>query len=324
MVIQITKEELLKELSKRTWLQTNKIIRPIVFLYPFLSIVDYICLPDLWFSFFIARLITVLAILGFYEISRKKNINYRILLHFTIFILSITTAYKCSITPVAYLNIYFCIYSAIILFFNLQVFWEPVQSITQSVIALLLSFLFFALNSHYSFEVFFSNGGLLFTIIVVASCFIPISRFKVTEDDVRSKILIEKSNEQLTAQNQAIVEKNNIIDSQYERLLKLDENKNSFINIAGHDLKNLLGSIKMSNTLIKEEESRLSDDQKEYLEYIAESADKMNHLLNNLMDVKKIASDEMKLNPEIFEVNTEVRNIFKDWLKLPRAKTYNW
>jgi hypothetical protein len=29
---------------------------------------------------------------------------------------------------------------------------------------------------------------------------------------------------------------------QYEQLRKLDDQKNSFINIAGHDLKNLIGS----------------------------------------------------------------------------------
>ena len=36
------------------------------------------------------------------------------------------------------LNIYFLLYSVIILFFNLQVFWEPINSVIQTLIAFLL------------------------------------------------------------------------------------------------------------------------------------------------------------------------------------------
>ena len=104
---------------------------------------------------------------------------------------------------------------------------------------------------------------------LLISCLIPNARYKVIVRDVRSQILIEKSNEQLKSQNRDISEKNNIIDMQYERLRKLDEQKNSFINIAGHDLKNLIGSIIMSNNMVKEEEDRLSPDQKEFVGYIA-------------------------------------------------------
>jgi signal transduction histidine kinase len=129
--------------------------------------------------------------------------------------------------------------------------------------------------------------------------------------DARSAILIEKSNEQLKEQNTSINEKNNLIDLQYAELRKLDEQKNSFINIAGHDLKNLIGSITMSNNMIKEEDYRLSNDQKEYVGYIAESADKMQYMLNKLMDVKEIESPEIKFNTEIFDINVEVMHVFR-------------
>jgi signal transduction histidine kinase len=138
---------------------------------------------------------------------------------------------------------------------------------------------------------------------------VPVIR--LLQRDVRSQILIEKSNEQLKEQNNDINEKNNLIDSQYEQLRKLDDQKNSFINIAGHDLKNLIGSIVMSNNMIKEEDYRLSTDQKEFVGYISESADKMQYMLNKLMDVKEIESPEMKFNMEIFDINVEVMHVFK-------------
>ena len=119
------------------------------------------------------------------------------------------------------------------------------------------------------------------------------------------------------------MKKNNIIDSQYEQLLKLDNQKNSFINIAGHDLKNLVGSIIMSNNLIKEEDYRLSADQLELTGYISQSSEKIQYLLNKLMDVKEIESPEMKFNLEIFDINTEVSKVFKGLFETAEMKNIN-
>jgi hypothetical protein len=47
MFVQITKEELIKETSKKAWYQTNNIIWTIIFLYPLFSIVDFIYATEL-------------------------------------------------------------------------------------------------------------------------------------------------------------------------------------------------------------------------------------------------------------------------------------
>ncbi len=234
--------------------------------------------------------------------------------------LSITCAVLCNIVSIQASTIYFLVYSAVILFFNLQVFWEPIHSVVQSLIALILLAIFFNSLNQYTLDLVVGNGGQFFFIVAALSCLIPSARFKVIERDVRNQILIEKSNEQLKSQNHDIGEKNEIIDRQYERLLKMDEQKNSFINIAGHDLKNLIGSIMMSNNMIKEEDYRLSTDQKEFVDYITESAEKMQYLLNKLMDVKEIESPEMKFKMEIFDVNTEVRHIFRGLIETAQMK----
>jgi len=320
MFIQITKEEFLKDISKKAWYQTNNIIWTILFLYPLVSIIDFIYTPDIWVQFLIVRIISVLIIYALYSFFRRNKYNYRILLHITFFILSAISALLCNMVNIQQLNIYFLVYSAIILFFNLQVFWEPIHSVIQSLVALVLIALFFNTLSQYTLDLFISNGGQFFFIVAALSCLIPSARYKVIERDVRSQILIEKSNEQLKAQNRDIIEKTEIIDRQYERLLKLDEQKNSFINIAGHDLKNLIGSIVMSNNMIKEEEYRLSADQKEFAEYITESTEKMQYMLNKLMDVKEIESSEMKFKLEIFDVNVEVRHIFRGLIETAQMK----
>jgi signal transduction histidine kinase len=311
MFVQISKEEYNKEISKKAWYQTNNIIWTIIFLYPVFSIVDYISAEKIWLQFFIIRIITVMIIYGLNAYFQSKNYNYRTLLHISFFLLSITSALLCNIVNIQQLNVYFLMYAAILLFFNLQVFWEPINSIIQTLLSLLLLAIFYNLFNEYTLDLVISNGGQFFFIVAFISCLIPNARYKIMARDVRSQILIEKSNEQLKEQNHDINEKNNIIDRQYEQLRKLDDQKNSFINIAGHDLKNLIGSIIMSNNMLKEEDYRLSADQKEYTGYIAESAEKMQYMLNKLMDVKEIESPEMKFNMEIFDINAEVTHVFK-------------
>ena len=158
-------------------------------------------------------------------------------------------------------------------------------------------------------------------ITAAISCLIPTARYKVIERDVRSQIMIEKSNEQLKDQNRDINEKNKIIDLQYDQLRKLDEHKNSFINIAGHDLKNLIGSIIMSNNMLQEEDYRLSADQKEFVGYIHQNhAEKMQYMLNKLMDVKEIEAPEMNFNMEVFDINGEVLHVYKGLTETAQMK----
>jgi signal transduction histidine kinase len=320
MFIQITKEELSRDLSKKAWYQTNNIIFSIILLYPLFSIVDFIYAGSVWLQFFILRIIISVVIYALHALFQSKKYNYRILLHISFFFLSFTSALLCTLVNIEQLNVYFLLYAVVILFFNLQVFWEPVNSVIQTLVAFLMLAFFFNVFSSYNLDLFISNGGQFFFITAVISCLIPTARYKVIERDVRSQIMIEKSNEQLKDQNRDINEKNKIIDMQYEQLRKLDEHKNSFINIAGHDLKNLIGSIVMSNNMIQEEDYRLSSDQKEFVGYISDSAEKMQYMLNKLMDVKEIESPEMNFNMEVFDINAEVLHVYKGLVETAQMK----
>ncbi len=320
MFVQINKDEFLIEVSKKAWYQTNNIIWTIIFLFPVFSVIDFIYAKDIWMQVIIARLIIVFVTYILFSLFQGKNYNYRVLLHLVLLLISALSAFLCAIAHPQDLNIYFLSYSAVILFFNLLVFWEPINSVIQALIAIVLVGIFFNLFADYNLDTLISNGGSYFFIIIIVSCLLPNARYKVILREVRSQILIEKSNEQLKVQNRDITEKNNIIDMQYEKLRKLDEQKNSFINIAGHDLKNLIGSIMMSSSLIKDEESRLSDDQKEFVGYISQSAEKMQYMLNKLMDVREIEAPEMKFNLEIFDINTEVQHVYKGLIETAQMK----
>ncbi len=320
MFVKITREEYQKEIVKKAWYQTNNIIWTVIFLYPLLSIIDFIYANNVWINFLIVRLTSVFVIYMLYNYFQQRKVSYRILLHIVLFILSITSALLCNLVNIESLTVYFLLYAIILLFFNLLVFWEALNSVIQVLGALLMLAIFYNAFNQYTFDLVINNGGQFFIIVSAISSLIPHARFKVMSREVNAQILIAKSNEQLKNQYQDINDKNNIIDMQYEKLRKLDEQKNSFINIAGHDLKNLIGSIIMSNNMVKEEDYRLSNDQKEFVSYITESAEKMQYLLNKLMDVKEISSPEIKFNLEIFDANREVEYVFKGLVETAHMK----
>ena len=125
MFVQITKEEFVKEVSKKAWYQTNNIIWTIIFIYPLFFVIDYIFANIYWVQFLIVRIITDLIILGLYGLFSRKKYDFRLLLHISLFLLSVTSAVLCNIVDLQQLNVYYLMFSAIFLFFNLLVFWEP-------------------------------------------------------------------------------------------------------------------------------------------------------------------------------------------------------
>ncbi len=320
MLIQISREEYSKEFIKKAWYQTNIIVWTIVFLYLTLSIPDFIFLNDVWLQILIVRIISIIFIYALYSYFQHRRQDYRLLLHLTLLLPSATSALLCNLVNIQHLTAYYLIYSIVILFFNLQVFWEPVNSVIQALLSLVLLAIFFNTLSQYNAELVVNSGGQYFFIVLLMSCLIPGARYKVIQREINSQLTIEQSNEQLKSQNRDIAQKNALIDEQYEKLRKLDEQKNSFINMAGHDLKNLIGSIVMSNNLIRDEEQRLSEDQVEYVNYIAQSADKMQYMLNKLMVTKEIETSEIKFNLQIFDINAETKMIFKGLEETARMK----
>jgi signal transduction histidine kinase len=84
------------------------------------------------------------------------------------------------------------------------------------------------------------------------------------------------------------------IEQKNAELSKLNEEKNYFLGMASHDLRNPLGNIITFATFLEDEAAiLLTEDHKNYLNIIINTSRGMMDLLNNLLDVSKIESGEM-------------------------------
>ncbi|MBK9637287.1 MAG: hybrid sensor histidine kinase/response regulator [Bacteroidetes bacterium] len=84
------------------------------------------------------------------------------------------------------------------------------------------------------------------------------------------------------------------IEHKNVELNKLNEEKNYFLGMASHDLRNPLGNIITFANFIEDEAAiSLSEDHKNYLKIIINTSRGMMELLDNLLNVSKIESGEM-------------------------------
>lgn len=90
-----------------------------------------------------------------------------------------------------------------------------------------------------------------------------------------------------------------------KKLVELNQQKNRFLGIAAHDLRNPLISIRgLSEILLNEAIGPLNEEQKEYLAVIHSASSGMLTLVNNLLDVSVIESGKLELDIGIGSLNS--------------------
>ncbi|MGE5500144.1 MAG: response regulator [Syntrophothermus sp.] len=107
---------------------------------------------------------------------------------------------------------------------------------------------------------------------------------------------IQKNNELINS-NRKLVEVHRELEQKNRELLKLNEEKNKFLRIAAHDLRNPVGSALAFSYFLKEEAfHKLSDEEKSYVNNIQTSNEYCLQLLNELLDIAVIESGKLNLN----------------------------
>lgn len=95
-----------------------------------------------------------------------------------------------------------------------------------------------------------------------------------------------------------------------QRLEKLDQQKNEFLGIAAHDLKNpLTGIIGLSDLMRKLESGMTPEQRYSYLERISRSGQRMMHIITNLLDVNAMESGNATLEKQtinLFDLCSQV------------------
>jgi signal transduction histidine kinase len=110
------------------------------------------------------------------------------------------------------------------------------------------------------------------------------------ENAIQKNDELARANQELMAMHRELAKKNT-------QLEKLNEEKNKFLGMAAHDLRNPLSTIKgFSEYILEETEEVLTSRHIEFLNIIMSSSEFMLQLVNDLLDISQIESGKLELN----------------------------
>lgn len=114
---------------------------------------------------------------------------------------------------------------------------------------------------------------------------------------------LEKKVEQRTAE---LSESNKELKKAYQKVLELNEEKNEFLGIAAHDLKNPLFAVRSFAEIMREDENLSSDQKEDFLNEITKASNQMFFIVKNFLDVNTIEQGGFNLKTESVLVNSVI------------------
>lgn len=112
--------------------------------------------------------------------------------------------------------------------------------------------------------------------------------------------------------------------SAVQRLEKLDKQKNEFLGIAAHDLKNPLTGIIGLSDLMRKLAATISEEQRaSYLERISRSGQRMMHIITNLLDLNALDSGDAKLEKKPVNLNEITHQVLLQYEHTMQVKELN-
>lgn len=135
-----------------------------------------------------------------------------------------------------------------------------------------------------------------------------------TEQNIRRRELVEKEREILLLRT-------NELSETLEQLRTLNQEKDEFLAIAAHDLRTPLTGIVLSTSIIKTFWAKMAkEDLEEQIDGILSRTTRMNEIINNLLEISKIESGKVNLQPQEFNIASMTETITDEFRAIAQEK----
>ncbi len=112
------------------------------------------------------------------------------------------------------------------------------------------------------------------------------------------------------------------LSKSYKKLKWLDEKKTEFLNIASHELRTPMTSIKWYLSMMMDWDFwKLNSEQRFYIEKMHDNSDRMINLINDMLNVAKLESEKMQFDLENFDLISLGKSIISDLTPLIKEKS---
>lgn len=136
----------------------------------------------------------------------------------------------------------------------------------------------------------------------------------------KSYLKISRQKEQIEKQNSSITLQKELLSQQNYDLTRLNEEKNQFLGMVIHQIKNPLTSSLCMLEMLETDRKNLSEDQVQGLELIIKSLWRINQLINETLDVSAIESKVFEVKYEPLELHVIVNELIDNYSYLINQK----
>ncbi len=88
-----------------------------------------------------------------------------------------------------------------------------------------------------------------------------------------------------------------------EKLKQLDKLKDEFVSLASHELRTPMTAVKSYTWMVLNGKADTPEKQKEYLNIVYVSVERLLHLVNDMLDISRIESGRVQMAPVVFDMN---------------------
>ncbi|WP_456458702.1 ATP-binding protein [Reichenbachiella sp.] len=154
--------------------------------------------------------------------------------------------------------------------------------------------------------------------IGVVLLFLAVIMYLFYNNQKTTKLIIAQK-DQIEIQQKDIRQKNEQLMNRNAQLLALNEDKNNLVNILAHDLRSPLNNILGLSGIMINESEKLSDDQKDYLDKIGVTANRMNQMITKILNPSTLENN----NKEILKEEVNIDQLVEDLVSRYRPAAIN-
>jgi signal transduction histidine kinase len=265
---------------------------------PLFALTDYFNIPHAWETLFYVRLSVAALTLAALFVRMYLQLPSFVIAIVPFMLISLQNAFTYSLIGNENLLGHNLNYMALFIGASMFVAWRWLYSLGAVIISAFATAWFILSNELLSITDFFVNGGLLLIASGIFMFVLIRTRYELTVKEIKARLALQISNEEIHARNQEIQTQNEEIHSQAEEIKGINENleaivmqrtrelemKNraleeyAFIN--AHQLRSpvasILGLINLANKV------ELNDEAKVIMAHLQESTDKLDKVVTTI------------------------------------------